>query len=253
MKKEYILVVDIGNSYIKVGLFEYDNDNSIEIIMFKTNLNLDETFLNENLKKIEQYNIKHSVLGSVVPKINNVFIEYIENKFNIKPYQINFESKFSFDLTDSVRKQVGDDLLALSEFCVAKGHSVLGFSFGTAISSVFIYNKFLEGVFISPGISFGLNHLINNACLLDKTELNKNSTLSYGNTTNKALEAGINNLRRGIVMSSIELVKTEYKLKNIPCLISGGEASKIDPVNFDYEINKEAILIGYKKIYLLNN
>lgn len=248
----FILVVDIGNSYTKMGIFDMQKNISEKIIMFETKKIIYKKFIFSKFSEFINFNITDIIVGSVVPKIKDKIIESIKIFFDVNPYLINENTKFSFNIDNNIRKEIGDDLLALSEFCVSKSNDAVGFSFGTAISSVHLENKKLSGVFISPGISFGLNFLMRRASLIGEQKINKNSNIFFGNNTKKSLEAGVNNLRRGIVLSSVYSVIDKNK-SNPYCLISGGEASKIDPVDFKYEINKEAILLGFKMIYELNN
>lgn len=253
MKSQNILIIDIGNSYIKIGLYEKNNDKSKKIVLIKTNKEMLLQKAKKHLKAFSSCNVSCSILGSVVPDLKKVFEEAIISVFNIKPYLINKDTKFSFKLDDCVRNEIGEDLLALSEYCSQINKNIIGFSFGTATASVFLFNNKLEGVFILPGISFGLNHLVNKASLLEEIEVKTDSNLLYGNNTKQALEAGINNLRRGVVISSYYGTQKQYKINDLKCLISGGEASSIDEVEFEYIVDKEAILLGFKKIYLQNN
>lgn len=250
--EEHILIIDIGNSYTKIGLYPKNEDINKKIILFETNKNMNTFSIENKLNEFKEFKIHHVILGSVVPELKEKFFNAIVKIFNNTPYLINKKTKFSFELDESIRNEVGDDLLALSEFCVSKSENILGFSFGTAIASIFIKNKKLEGVFILPGLSFGMKHLINKASLLNEKDINNKSSLFFGNNTIKALEAGINNQRRGVVISAYEHCRDEIK-HNLDCIISGGESFNIDPVDFKYEINKEAILLGFKKIYFLNN
>lgn len=250
---EYILIIDIGNSFTKVGIYQLDKDKNEKIVLFETNKSISTFAIENKLNEFKDFNVKHVILGSVVPELKEKFFNAIIKIFDINPYLINQSTKYSFELTDSIRKEVGDDLLALSEYCCEIGNNVLGFSFGTAIASVFIKDKRLTGVFISPGLTFGLNHLIKKASLLQELKISNKSNLVYGDNTIKSLEAGIHNLRRGVVMSSYEYHFKHEKIEDLKCVISGGEGFNIDPVDFKYEINPEAILLGFKKIYLINN
>lgn len=255
-KKNFILVIDIGNSYIKMGISNLDKDDFQEVKLFKTNVNLSLQDIISNLKKFKKNNITCSILGSVVPSLKKKFFNAILNVFKIKSYLISKNTKFTFELNKTPKNEVGDDILALSQFChdvsISKNINVIGFSFGTAISSVCIYNNKLMGAFISIGLSTGLNLLIEKACLIKKQNYRLNYESAFGFDTKTAIEAGLNNIRRGCVLSSFFWAKKNFN-SEFYCVLSGGESYDIFEENFQYEVDKHAILKGFKKIYILNN
>lgn len=252
MNKKCILVIDIGNSYTKIGAFEKETDKNLKTIMFDTKMNSNQFFVKTKIKEfLKIKTISCSIIGSVVPMWKKTYLEIIEKIFNFKPYEINNNTKYSFQIDKNINEQIADDLLALSEFCSSKSDNAVGFSFGTAISSILIEQKILKGVFISPGLSFGIDHLISKAHLLKKIKYVKNSNLVYGTSTKTAIEAGYFNIKRGIVLNVLESI--DYFQKKHYCLFSGGEAADMIFSNYKCEVNKDAILLGFKYIYYLNN
>lgn len=250
---EHILVVDVGNSYTKIGVYEKDKEKSSLIVLFPTIRKLNMTKLTSKIKVFKKYNIKHSIVGSVVPNIKSVFLKTIKKVFDIEPYFINENSMFSFTMDETPKKELGDDLKALCEYCVSVNKNSIGISFGTAIAAVYLKDKHLQGVSITAGLGFGLDKLIEKASLLKKNKINKFSLSSYGTNTISALESGINNLRSGFVNNFYQQAKKENLKNDLKCIVTGGESYNINVDSLDYEINKESILIGFKKIYFLNN
>lgn len=251
MKLNKILIIDVGNSYTKFGISEVFKDHIERIEIFKTNKRANMNDLEKIFDSFFNEKINCVVLGSVVPDLKHKYINLCKTKIGVCPYTINKKTKFSFSLNDDIRSQIGDDLLALAQYCSQYNKNIIGFSFGTSIAAIYLKNNNLEGVLISPGLSFGLSHLINNASMINENKISLNSKNIFGNTTRKSLEAGIYNLKKGIITSAMSIFSDEEK-KELRCIISGGEASNIDFVDFKYKINKEAILLGFKEIYLLN-
>lgn len=251
--QEYILVVDIGNSYTKIGIFEKEKENTTSIILFPTDIKINQKALAQKMKAFKKYNIKHSIVGSVVPKAKPTYFKVIKKMFNIEPYYINETTKYSFLIDESPNKELGDDLKALSEYCVSVNKDCIGISFGTAIASVYLKNNSLVGVSIAAGLGFGLNKLIEKASLLKKSKIDKFSSNFFGTNTISALESGINNLRSGFAYNFYSQAKKDNLNNDLKCIITGGESYNINISSFEYEINKEAILLGFKKIYFLNN
>lgn len=245
------LIVDIGNSYIKIGLFK-KNDELIHKVLIKTKIPISI----KELKKIIsnnflEYKIDNSIIGSVVPKKTQIFFKIIKELFSIESYLLTEKTKTKFVFENINRKEIGDDIIALTEFCAHNSSNALGFSFGTAMFAIYLNENKLVGATIAPGIGTSFSKLLNKASLINIDKINKYSLLNYGNDTLSALESGFNNVRKGFVLGIYHsIVKKENK--KIYCVISGGESHSID-VDFEYEINENAILLGFKYIYELNN
>lgn len=243
------LIVDIGNSYVKIGIFNQGNQ-LVKKHLFKseqkcTLKELKEIF-NENFGEIK---IQHAIVGSVVPYWNDNFITIIRKLYKVEPYLINNRTLVSFEVEDKIKKEMGDDILALCEYCHRKNKNAIGFSFGTAMFGVYLNERKLVGVSIAPGLSKSFDELIKNASLLKIKNFNKKSKISYGVNTVSAIEAGYNAMRSGFVLSFYKNVKNK---KDLSVILTGGEVADID-VNFDYLIDENAILLGLKYIYELNN
>lgn len=245
------LIVDIGNSYTKIGLFK-KNDELVHKLLIKTKMVLST----KELKKIIEnnfikYKIDNSIIGSVVPKKTKYFLKIIRELFFVDSYLLNEKTKTTFIFKNINKKEIGDDIIALAEFCSHKKSNALGFSFGTAMFAIYLEENKLVGATIAPGIGTSFSKLLDRASLLNVDKLKKNSLLKYGNNTITALESGFNNVRKGFVLGIYDSIKKENN-KKIYCVISGGEANPID-VDFEYEINENAILLGFKYIFELNN
>ncbi|WP_412032600.1 type III pantothenate kinase [Malacoplasma muris] len=244
------LVVDIGNSYIKIGLFSKEN-KLLNKYLFKTEIKCTKKYLNSLLlKQFGKYKISSSIIGSVVPKQTNNFIRSINDIFNVKPYLINNDTKTSFVMKNVKRQEIGDDIIALAEYCYKVNKTSIGVSFGTAAFALFLKNGELVGAAIAPGIGTSFNLLLDHASLINTNTISKKSNLIYGKNTIEALEAGFNISRSGFVMSFYNNVRENKE--NIHCIVSGGEAYKLS-VDFKYDIDENAILYGFKYIYDLNN
>lgn len=245
-----ILVIDIGNSYIKIGLFD-QNDKLLNKYLFKTNTHFTKNFLNELLlNQFGKYKVSYSIIGSVVPKQTNNFIRSIKEIFNIEPYLLNKNTKTSFTMKNVKREDIGDDIIALAEYCYRQNRTSIGVSFGTAAFALYLKDGDLVGAAIAPGIGTSFTKLLDKASLINIDNINKKSNLNYGTNTSEALEAGFNIIRSGFVMAFYNNIKENNK--NIGCIISGGEAYKLN-VDFNYIINENAILYGFKYIFELNN
>lgn len=248
------LVVDIGNSYCKMGIFKQAKLVAwYEVPTNKKNLSL--TALRKLLiSQFQTYNVTGAIVGSVVKGYVKIFVEAIQQVFNVKPYLLTDKTKLNFKFNKNInRNEVGQDLIALATYCATKADNVIGFSFGTASVGICLINKILKGAIITAGLSYNVKSLVKEADMIDNNSFNIFREQLIGTNTKAAIEAGIYHLRNGFINSFYQTCQSLCKKNNtaLHCVISGHEAFKIKS-NFNYEVNPKAILFGYYQIYLLN-
>lgn len=246
-----IFVADIGNSYSKIAILDSDlnvlSKVYIKTLPFFTNSYLKQQFM--NLK--QDHKVVGSIIGSVVERHTKVFARMAKSVFNVDSYLINQDTLLNFTMNNVKTNEVGQDILALAQYCSYKNPNSIGFSFGTAMFGLCLYNNNLEGVSISIGLGTSVETLINRVEKLKGAEINKTKNTFYGIDTLSSLESGINNLRSGFVSNFYGRAIKTHNASNFYCVLSGGEAHKID-VDINYEINVNAILIGYAIIFFDN-
>lgn len=103
-KEEHIIVVDIGNSYVKIGVFSKNSDKCLKLVLFKTSKKTTQNSLKIILSKFKKFNIKFSIIGSVVFNLYKVYEKVILSLFGVKSYLISKKTKFSFSISEEARK-----------------------------------------------------------------------------------------------------------------------------------------------------
>ena len=210
-----LITIDIGNSRIKVAVFE--QNTQIELFVFEPK---------EAQKKIENIlkkypNASHSVISSV-GKLNSSVLNYLQKNTNLQI--ISHETKFPFTNLYATPKTLGIDRMVVSAGAVLKypNQNRLVIDAGTCITYDFIdeNNNYLGGA-ISPGIKIrykSLNNYTSNLPLLEK----KNIELFIGNSTENSIHSGIIN---GICYE-IDGFISQYSLKNqdLTIILTGGDA-----------------------------
>lgn len=210
-----LITIDIGNSRIKVAVFE--QNTQIELFVFEPK---------EAQKKIENIlkkypNASHSVISSV-GKLNSSVLNYLQKNTNLQI--ISHETKFPFTNLYATPKTLGIDRMVVSAGAVLKypNQNRLVIDAGTCITYDFIdeNNNYLGGA-ISPGIKIrykSLNDYTSNLPLLEK----KNIELFIGNSTENSIHSGIIN---GICYE-IDGFISQYSLKNqdLTIILTGGDA-----------------------------
>lgn len=247
-----ILVVDIGNSQIKVGLIK--DQKLITFLKTDTSLDLGRGLFKEQLiKKFKNINIEGSIIGSVVPEKTLFFNNFIKDHFGISPYLISSKTKLNFCILKNVAvNEIGNDLLALACYCAnLKAKDVIGFSFGTASVGIYLKNKELIGAIIAPGIHSSINCLIQKAHLLKKIKFNLFSNLPIGYDSKTAIESGLFHMRLGLISSFSQFIKKNYSIRQPKLIVTGGNATDFQMKMIQYD--GSAILFGYKIIYDLNH
>ena len=208
------LVLDIGNSYIKIALFE--KSELIQKFQFSDN------FEKNILDTLSNYEIKYSIISNV-GKIENTIIELLNNTTNL--LFLSNQLKFPFKNLYNSKNTLGQDRLALVSAAAFKfpKDNVLIIDAGSCITYDFknFKNEYLGGG-ISPGISMrfkSLNSFTANLPLISST----NSFKLVGDTTKNSLISGVMN---GTVSEINGIIKQYFEeFKNIKIILTGGDSN----------------------------
>jgi type III pantothenate kinase len=209
------LIVDIGNSRIKIAVFNKDELIYNEVI---TN----DSFVETSLNLIEKFSCKNAII-SAVGVLNKNEIDQIKAK--IKVIELDTTTKIPFFNNYATPKTLGVDRIALVAAAVSKyqNQNVLIIDAGTCITFDFVTTskKYLGGA-ISPGIEMrykSLNKFTNRLPLLMREE----TTSLIGTSTETCIHSGVIN---GVI-SEIDSIITKYRKKNkdLTVVLTGGDAN----------------------------
>ncbi len=210
------LVIDVGNSFVKLAVFEgseLKRKDAVELEAILTHIDF--------LKK-EYKSIKNAIVSSV-GRLSENDVKYIKKQFNL--LTLNFTTKLPFENLYETPKTLGVDRIALVSASIKRNPyaNVLIIDAGTCITYDFVSdeNKYLGGA-ISLGIRIrykSLNNLTANLPLLE-TEIPNNI---IGNTTRTSIHSGVING----VLKEIDGVIEEYKEKysDLTVILTGGDAN----------------------------
>ena len=207
------LVIDIGNTQIKVAVFQQT------ILIFKDQFHSDE-IISRVLSVTEQYDIKKSIISHVTNLDQAVMLKL---KKLVNLIELTYETKLPFNNKYLTPKTLGVDRLAL--IAGAQGQfpnkNVLVIDAGSCITFDFINQdgKYYGGD-ISPGIEMrykAVNHYTANLPLLKKTEI----LPEMGNSTQNAIHRGVLN---GVIQE-IEGLISQYRTKyqKLTVVLTGGD------------------------------
>ena len=237
------LVVDIGNNFFKLGIFENSN---LVFSFFDKNDKIDV----EIEKIIRSYS---KITSALISNVSSIKINHILNKLNIKIYELDSTFIFPFKLNYKTPETLGNDRLALAAAATIlfPNSNNLVIDAGTCITIDFIdNNNHFTGGSISPGVKMrydSLNHYTANLPLLK----NKNNFNFPGNSTNASIHAGIICGVSNEIMGFINQINSRYEKVNV--ILTGGDAKILSKtLKITIFANQNFILEGLNCILNLN-
>ena len=237
------LVVDIGNNFFKLGIFENSN---LVFSFFDKNDKIDV----EIEKIIRSYS---KITSALISNVSSIKINHILNKLNIKIYELDSTFIFPFKLNYKTPESLGNDRLALAAAATIlfPNSNNLVIDAGTCITIDFIdNNNHFMGGSISPGVKMrydSLNHYTANLPLLK----NENNFNYPGDSTNASIHAGIIGGVSNEINGFIKQINSRNDKVNV--ILTGGDAKILSKtLKITIFANQNFILEGLNSILNLN-
>lgn len=209
------LIIDIGNSRIKIAVF-----NGIELI--HNEIFTSEFFVKSTIKIIEKYNCENAIISSV-GTLKKSDLQVLDSKINL--IKLNSNTKIPFKNNYATPKTLGVDRIALVSSGVSSfpDKNVLIVDAGTCITYDFINREgcYLGGA-IAPGIAMrykSLNNFTEKLPLLEPS----NSYSLIGNSTEACIHSGV---ILGVI-NEIDSAIGQYKEKfeDLTVVLTGGDVN----------------------------
>ncbi|MDF9825559.1 type III pantothenate kinase [Breznakia sp. PF5-3] len=191
-----LVVVDIGNTNITIGLFRGDDLIANYRLTTLAKRTSDEygflitSFLNN--EHIKPSDVQDVIIASVVPKIMYSFNNSIRKYFKKEPIIVGPGIKTGISIRIDNPRDLGADRLvdAVAAYYIHKGN-VLVIDFGTATTFDYINEKgeFVGGV-TSPGIEIGAQAMAAKAAKLPEIEIKASPGVLATNTID-SMQAGV--------------------------------------------------------------
>ena len=237
------LVVDIGNNFFKLGIFENSN---LVFSFFDKNDKIDV-----GIEKIIRGYSK--ITSALISNVSSIKINDILNKLNIKIYELDSTFIFPFKLNYKTPESLGNDRLALAAAATIlfPNSNNLVIDAGTCITIDFIdNNNHFMGGSISPGVKMrydSLNHYTANLPLLK----NENNFNYPGDSTNASIHAGIIGGVSNEINGFIKQINSRNDKVNV--ILTGGDAKILSKtLKITIFANQNFILEGLNSILNLN-
>jgi len=240
------LAIDIGNTSTTIGLF--DNHNLLK----KNHFNSTKDFL-IFLNTIKIYKIQQTIISSVVPKLTKKYSKILNDTYGFNPFIINYKHT---NLSTKVRapETIGVDRLC-NMFALKKDYSIpaIIIDFGTATTYDVINQngEFLGGA-IATGVELSAKYLIDNAALLNNTNLIfPKDAIGIDTATN--IQSGIMFGAIDQVEGMVRRIKKETN-QDYRIILTGGFSNLISSkLKVPHTIDIDLTLKGIIYIYEFNN
>ena len=205
------LAIDIGNTFIKCGVFH--KTKIINRILIQSEQELLGLFKKHPLSQI--------IISSVVPNKSKKFINYFKKHVNVPIETISYK-KTNLKLNVQEPSSVGNDRVC-NVFGSIKLYSspliIIDFGTATTYDVVNSHDEFIGGI-IAPGVETSAKNLISKAALLDNIKFEFPPNIIGNNTTN--------NIQSGIMFGAVAQVEglvkkiTKESKRQYTVILTGG-------------------------------
>ena len=249
-----ILISDIGNTNITIGLFE--KGKKIEIIRLDTDCSLTSQDYGLILSyKLSGFEIEGAIVSSVVDELTDIYAEAIEKYLKIKPFIFSYKTDVGLKILTDEKSELGADRIvnAVAAIKFYKPPAIV-VDLGTATTFDIINgkNEYVGGL-IAPGLKIQMRALSQFTSKLPLVEID-NSKAAIAKNTKDAILSGV--IRGHAHLISGLLKDCEQEMDEKPITIAtGGYArmiSKYLEKPFDF-IDNDLTLKGLLAIYNILN
>ena len=238
------LIIDVGNTFVKLALFKNEELIHIEKVTHKD-------WLEVALELIEKFEVKRGIISSVVI-VKKVDLERISKKIDLLELSaavaVPFENKYS------TPKTLGVDRIALVAAAVSEfpGKNVLVIDAGTCITYDYVSN---QGVYfggaISPGVRMRYKAMHTFTGKLPELEPADFSELT-GDSTENSMHSGVVNGVLGEIGNFVRRYTAENKLLTV--VLTGGDINFLaNKLKIDIFAQPNFLLRGLNTILIHNN
>ncbi|HOV69231.1 MAG TPA: type III pantothenate kinase [Clostridia bacterium] len=254
-----VLTLDVGNTNIKIGLF---NEKKLEFswrISTDWNKTSDEyglifreLFSHKN-RKLED--VKGIIISSVIPSINYTLEHMCKLYFDINPIMVGPGVKTGINIKYDNPKEVGSDRIvnAVSAFRKYGGPCIV-IDFGTATTFGYVTaeGEFLGGC-ICPGIRISTEALVQKTAKLPKIEFVMPDRI-IGRSTVTNMQSGVIYGYVGQVEYIVRRMKEEAGKENVKVIATGGFSRLIAKATDCIDIIDPLLTLeGLMLVYYMNN
>lgn len=253
-----LLTIDVGNTNMKIGL--YDNNELHRIIKISTDSHktADEIAVDMytlfKVYSVDPFSIDSCIICCVVPRITKRLKAAVKSVTGVDALVVGPGVKTGVNIHIDDPATLGADLVVA---CAAAQSMFdtpcIVISMGTATAMFVIdKNRIMQGGTISPGVSISLDALTNHGALLPSIELNAPKNI-IGKNTDDSIRAGVVLGTACMIDGMIDKIEKELGYK-CTVIATGGIAPMIvNSCSHDIILKDDLILEGLRIIYQKNS
>ncbi len=258
MEVNMLLAIDIGNTNIKMGLFEGDRLRSHwRIATDRAKLADEYAMLLLNLfaaEQIQPVQVTGCVISSVVPALLPVFNELAKRYLKQDPVIVGPGIKTGLSIRTDHPAEVGTDLIVnalAAKQLYGSPAIIIGFGTATTFGALSAQGDYV-GVAIAPGVGTGAEALFRFAAKLPQVELAR-PPHAVGKNTVHSMQSGLIFGFAGLVEGLVRRMRAELG-QNARVIATGGLASIIASETDVIEVVEPNLtLLGLRFIYEMNS
>jgi type III pantothenate kinase len=252
-----LLAIDVGNTNVKLGVF--DGDELLVTFHLATHVNqMPDEYAVIILSLLRQHgieisSIKEGAISCVVPPLRTVFHELFERYFSIHPLTISPGVKTGVRIRFENARELGGDRISNTAGALSLYKApiiVVAMGTATVFDTISKDKEYLGGA-VAPGIAIAAEALYTRTAALPRVELVRPKK-AIGTNTVAAMQSGIIFGYTGLIDGVVTRIQEELGEKAM-VVATGGyagiiakEAKTVDMVN------PNLTLIGIKVIYDMN-
>lgn len=239
------LIIDVGNSFAKVAVLEYDT-----VVSYEKYQEINTSIIFEIKNK---FDIKRAIISSV--RNNEAEISAIFKKFNISFYWLNHQMKFPFKINYTTPQTLGLDRLAAVVGAMVKfpNNNLLVVDMGTCVTFDFVdENSVYHGGSIAPGFEMRFKALHHFTQKLPQVKYENQSIRLIGDSTENSILSGAYNGFKYEILGMMSAYEQQYT--GLKIVLTGGDYKL-----FDLEVKNRIfaddflVLRGLQQILILND
>ncbi|GHU81742.1 type III pantothenate kinase [Clostridia bacterium] len=253
-----LLVLDVGNTNIKLGI--YDDKELLFSIRISTDRNKtkDEYLIEFNslflVYNVPVSNITGAIISSVVPQLTTALKDSLHTLTGVVPLVVGPGIKTGLNIKINDPATLGADIAVASVAATVLYPSpTIVFGLGTATTiSVLDKNKSMVGGCISPGVAVSLSALIDKSSLLSSISIEAPKHV-IGRSTDECIKSGAVIGTACMIDGMCERIEEELG-ETCTVIATGGLASLVTPsCKRKIEVCDHLILEGLRIIYERNS
>ena len=252
-----LLTIDIGNTNIKLGLFDGEQVRAHwRLATMRERLADEYAMLLLNLLAsagLRQEDIHGCAISSVVPALTQEFTDLARRYLQLEPVVVGPEIETGLPIRADYPAEVGPDLIVnvlAARYLYGAPVIVIGFGTATTFSVVSQQGDF-AGVAIAPGVGTAADSLFRATARLPQVELAP-PPRAMGTNTIHAMQSGLIYGFAGLVEGLVKRLRDEVG-ENARVVATGGLAELIARETSVIEVVEPNLaLIGLRLIYALN-